>query len=105
MTTNIYILELQDGCYYVGKSDNPIKRFQEHLNGSGSAWTRKHHPVKLLETIQNASAFDEDKYTKIYMSKYGINKVRGGTYTAIDLTEEQEDLLRNELRASTDKCL
>ena len=47
--TNIYILRLEGGKYYVGKSDNPTKRYQEHLNGSGSAWTKKYPPISVLE--------------------------------------------------------
>ena len=105
MTTNIYILKLHGGNYYVGKSDNTAKRYQEHLNGSGSAWTRKYKPLALEKIIPNASPFDEDRYVKEYMAKYGIEKVRGGAYMSPDLSEEQEIMLRRELRATTDKCL
>jgi hypothetical protein len=89
----------------VGKSENVAKRYQEHLNGSGSTWTKKYKPIGIEKVYENASPFDEDKNVKIYMNKYGIDKVRGGAYTSIDLTEEQEDMIRNELRATTDKCL
>ena len=105
MSTNIYILKLQGGNYYVGKTENPMKRYQEHLSGSGSAWTKKYKPIGVEKIIENASPFDEDRYLKEYMAKYGMDKVRGGAYMSVDLTEEQEDLLRNELRATTDKCL
>ena len=105
MTTNIYILKLQSGNYYVGKTDNPMKRYQEHVNGSGSAWTRKYKPLSIEKIIEKASPFDEDRYVKEYMNKYGIEKVRGGAYVLEELSEEQEDTLRNEIRASTDKCL
>jgi hypothetical protein len=105
MSTNIYILKLQGNHYYVGKTDNPQKRFQEHLRGSGSAWTKKYKPLCIEQVISNQTDFDEDKYVKICMNKYGIENVRGGAYTSIDLTEEQEASLRHELRAATDKCL
>lgn len=105
MTTNIYILKLEGGRYYVGKTDNPMKRYQEHLNGSGSVWTRKYKPVGIEKVIEKASPFDEDRYVKEYMAKYGIEKVRGGAYASILLTDEQEDNLRHELRATTDRCL
>jgi cellular nucleic acid-binding protein len=103
-TTNVYVLRLEGGMYYVGKSDNVHKRYQEHLNGNGSAWTKKYRPVCLEKTIENVSPFEEDKTTKEYMSKYGIDKVRGGSYATIDLSEEQEDALRHEIRATSDKC-
>jgi predicted GIY-YIG superfamily endonuclease len=105
MTTNIYILKLQGGKYYVGKSENPMKRYQEHLSGSGSAWTRKYKPVGIEKIVERASPFDEDRYVKEYMAKYGIENVRGGAYMSLDMSEEQEIMLRRELRATTDKCL
>lgn len=105
MTTNIYILKLQEGRYYVGKSENPMKRYQEHMNGSGSAWTKKYKPIGVEKIIENQTDFDEDKWVKVYMSKHGMEKVRGGAYTGLELSEEQEDMLRNELRATTNKCL
>jgi hypothetical protein len=104
MTTNIYILKLQGGNYYVGKTDNPMKRYQEHLNGSGSTWTRKYKPVKIEKIVEKANPFDEDKWVKIYMNKYGIGKVRGGAYVLEELPEFQEEALKSEIWGSTDKC-
>jgi hypothetical protein len=104
MATNIYILKLKGGNYYVGKSENPMKRYQEHMNGSGSTWTRKYKPVGIEKIIPKASPFDEDKYVKIYMNKHGIEKVRGGAYVLEELPEFQIDALKSELWGSTDKC-
>jgi len=104
MSTNIYILRLQNGRYYVGKTDNPMKRYQEHLNGSGSAWTRKYKPVAIEKIIPNASPFDEDRYVKEYMAKYGINCVRGGAYVEFKLDDIQRDALNRELRGAKDLC-
>ena len=102
--TNIYILQLEGGKYYIGKSDDVITRYQQHMNGNGSAWTRKHKPISLEKTIENASPFDEDKYTKEYMSKYGIENVRGGSYVQIELSEFHEEALKMELWAAKDLC-
>ena len=104
MSTNIYILKLEGGNYYVGKSDNPAQRFIQHINGEGSAWTKKHRPLKLLNIYENASPFDEDKHVKELMSKYGIDKVRGGTYVQDKLTSAQEEMLNKEIRGATDCC-
>ena len=104
MSTNIYILKLQGGKYYVGKSSNPVKRYQEHLEGRGSAWTKKYKPVSVERVIKNASPFDEDKYTKEYMAKYGIDKVRGGSYVSMELDEVQEEALTREIWGAKDCC-
>ena len=88
----------------MGKSDNPAQRFIQHINGEGSAWTKKHRPLKLLNIYENASPFDEDKHVKELMSKYGIDKVRGGTYVQDKLTSAQEEMLNKEIRGATDCC-
>jgi predicted GIY-YIG superfamily endonuclease len=101
---SLYVLELAGGKYYVGKSADVIKRFDQHKNGTGCAWTKKHVPIKLLETRPITSPHDENNVTKDLMKKYGVDKVRGGAYTAVDLPEEQEDAIRHELRAAHDTC-
>ena len=72
----IYILKCEQNRYYIGKTERSLdSRIKEHFLNNGSEWTRKYKPIKLIDTIQNADDFDEDKYTKIYMKKYGINNV------------------------------
>lgn len=102
--TNIYVLKLEGGKYYVGKSDNVMNRFQQHLNGNGSAWTRKYKPVSLEKIIKNVSTFEEDKITKEYMSKYGIDRVRGGSYVEVELSEFHREALNMEIWAAKDLC-
>jgi predicted GIY-YIG superfamily endonuclease len=101
---SLYVLELAGGKYYVGKTVDVIKRFDQHKSGNGSAWTKKYAPVRLMETRPITSPHDENNVTKDLMKKYGVDKVRGGAYTAVDLPEEQEDAIRHELRAAHDTC-
>ena len=102
--TTIYILELQGGNYYIGKTSNVIQRYQQHLNGEGSAWTIAHPPVSLVKTIENASVFDEDKVTKEYMAKYGMDKVRGGTYVEMELSAAHKQVLQKEIWSAKGLC-
>lgn len=102
--TNVYVLRLEGGRYYVGKSDNIMNRYQQHLSGSGSSWTRKYKPVALEKTYENVSSFDEDKITKEYMSKYGIDKVRGGSYVELVLDDFQKETLNREIWSAKDLC-
>jgi predicted GIY-YIG superfamily endonuclease len=104
MTTTIYVLRLRGGKYYVGKTDNVEKRFQQHVNGSGASWTRKHKPIAIERIIKNASAFDEDKVTKEYMAKHGLDNVRGGTYVTEVLSDAQEDALNGEIWQAKGCC-
>jgi predicted GIY-YIG superfamily endonuclease len=103
-TTTIYVLRLQSGKYYVGKTDNVEKRFQQHMSGSGSSWTRKYKPIKIEKTISNASHFEEDKVTKEYMAKHGIENVRGGAYVEVELSDFHKDALQMEIWAAKDLC-
>lgn len=104
MTTNVYVLKLEDGKYYVGKSDDPEQRIKSHFSGSGSTWTREYPPIKVIEIHRNVSRFDEDKLTKEYMEKYGIDNVRGGAYTQVNLPEESRVSLQREIRGASDVC-
>ena len=87
MTTNIYILKLEQNKYYIGKTDNIDKRILQHKNSSGSAWTKKYKYISTENIILNVSPFDEDKYTLEYMEKYGIDNVRGGQYCKVILDD------------------
>ena len=103
-TTNIYILKLKGGNYYVGKTHNVEKRFKEHTSGYGSVWTKKYKPISIDKIIKNASKYDEDRYVKEYMEKYGIDKVRGGAYVCIELDEDQICSLSQEIISANDLC-
>jgi predicted GIY-YIG superfamily endonuclease len=37
----IYVLELIDKRYYIGRTSNFIQRMNEHFNGMGSEYTKK----------------------------------------------------------------
>lgn len=100
----IYILKLKNSKYYVGKTQNIEKRYEQHVNGTGSAWTKKYKPLSIIKRIKSTSQFDEDKYVKEYMSKYGIENVRGGTYTSIELDDISLLQLQKELWHSKNLC-
>jgi len=104
MATNIYILKLSNNKWYVGKSVDPIKRYKDHVNGCGSAWTTLHKPIYIEEIVGNMSPFDEDKITKEYMSKYGIDNVRGGSYVQTELSEIQKGALKIEIWTANNLC-
>ncbi len=104
-TTNVYVLELLDNCYYVGRSDCVEKRLMKHLQGKGCAWTKLHKPCGLIKVIEGVSHFEEDKQVKELMNTYGIDKVRGGSYVNIELSQKERDILQRELWMANDCCL
>jgi predicted GIY-YIG superfamily endonuclease len=102
--TNIYVLKLQGGKYYVGKSQDVIGRYQQHMNGEGSSWTKKYKPISLVESKDGVSPFEEDKVVKEYMAKYGIESVRGGSYVTEELSDFHIDALKMEIWGAKDLC-
>ena len=100
----LYVLELTNKKYYVGKTTDIMRRYEEHKNGKGSAWTMKYKPIKMLECRPLNGVHDENNTTKDYMKKYGIEHVRGGVYTQIVLPADLISVLQREFVGAEDKC-
>lgn len=100
----IYILALSKGKYYVGKTNNLESKLEEHFAGRGSSWTSKYLPIKLLEVRNDCDDYDEDKYTLMYMDKFGIDNVRGGSYDTIKLDEFTRKHLEKISKVKNEKC-
>ena len=100
----LYVLELTNKKYYVGKTTDVMRRYEEHKSGQGSAWTSKYKPVKMLECRPLESVHDENNKTKDLMKKYGIEHVRGGIYTQIVLPPDVLSVLKREFQGTDDKC-
>lgn len=77
----VYVLELEDGYYYVGITYTLNLRMAQHFAGIGSKWTAKHKPISIREVIYPATMEDENNKTMEMMEKYGYDKVRGGKWT------------------------
>ena len=101
--TFIYVLQLNQNKFYVGKTETPDKRLKSHNSGSGSAWTKKYKPLKTIELFEG-DKYDEDKYVLKYMDKYGIDNVRGGSYSKVNLTKIQLACLQHISKSSNDRC-
>jgi hypothetical protein len=92
----IYVLECEDGKYYVGSTSHRKQRFRQHLTErGGSSWTRQHKPIRLAKEYKRVPELHylglEAKVTAECMLEYGINNVRGAmfalkrNYTVADL--------------------
>lgn len=103
--TIVYILKCENNKYYVGKTERPLNcRIEEHFNRNGSQWTKKYKPLCVIDIKNNADDMDEDKYTKIYMRKYGINNVRGGSYNTLKLPDYKIKALKDEICTANNLC-
>jgi hypothetical protein len=100
----IYILQLDQGKYYVGKTNNPDFRIDQHFQLGGSEWTKKYTPINVIEIIPNCDDYDEDKYTRQYMDKHGIDNVRGGSFCEVALDEVTVKILEKMSKSTQNKC-
>ena len=105
---SVYILRCQNDKYYVGYTTDLNRRFEQHLDlaqeGQGAKFTQKYKPIEVLEVHPGCDTFDEDKYVKIMMAKYGIDNVRGGSYSQLKLASHTMELLAKEIRGGTGGC-
>ena len=105
MTTSIYILECEQGKYYIGKTCRLLDdRVTEHFSQEGSEWTKLYKPIRVKEAIINADQYDEDKYTIKYMKEYGIWNVRGGTFSKPVLPYHQLQTLKEAICNANNMC-
>ena len=100
----IYILKLKSNKWYVGKMNNPNVGYYDYLNSCGSYWIEKYKPIKIDRIIKNCDDYDEDKYTIMYMKKYGIENVRGGSFCELKLKSEYITTIKHMIKSTNDKC-
>jgi hypothetical protein len=81
---SVYSLELADGCFYVGYSDDVDRRIAEHFLGRAAMWTRMHAPIRVLDVVPGTKEL-ENCTTIALMCTHGWRKVRGGAWCSIEL--------------------
>jgi len=64
----VYILLCSNNNYYTGYTTDLAKRYEAHLNGTGSKYTRSFKPLKLMQcwkiTAKKAFAMEVERYIK-----------------------------------------
>lgn len=100
----IYVLQLKENKWYIGKTETSKFRIDTHFDSAGSEFTKKYPPQEIYQIIPECDKYDEDKYVKKYMDKYGIDNVRGGTYCRLELTSNEKEVIQKELWGANDLC-
>jgi predicted GIY-YIG superfamily endonuclease len=85
----LYVLQLQDGKYYVGMTNrkSPNDRIKQHGGARGARWTHKHKPLGVLEVrslgdvTKQQAEYAEHQLTLELINTYGHHSVRGGALT------------------------
>lgn len=45
----VYILHCENNCFYTGYTKDLTKRYEAHLNGTASKYTRSFKPIKIAQ--------------------------------------------------------
>lgn len=86
----VYALKCDDGCYFIGQSNKEyIADVRQHFKRQVPGWTQLHTPIQIDFLRFFCDERDVDMFTRAYMYRYGIDKVRGGSYTNTTLTLQQ----------------
>jgi len=100
--TCIYFLQLEHGKIFVGASQDPVKAMEEHREGLGPLWTRIHRPLDILKRVPFQREEDLDRYVKSAMRGYGIENVRGGSYSDARIKDSDRHALHAEMHGDSD---
>lgn len=79
----MYILECNDGSYYIGSTNNLELRLQEHSNGEGANHTKKRLPVKLIY-FEEFDRIDEAFYREKQVQGWSRKKKEALMYNLPD---------------------
>ena len=77
-----YVLELENGKWYVGISMCTNVRLSNHFDGKGSKWTVTHKPVRIEKVVLGDR---EKELTLQYMILKGWQNVRGSHWCKVEL--------------------
>jgi predicted GIY-YIG superfamily endonuclease len=80
----LYVLKLEKEKWYIGRSANVERRYEQHLAGTGAKWTQLHKPLRVVIKRLLKDEQDEDRTTQAFIKKYGANNVRGGSYCQVE---------------------
>jgi predicted GIY-YIG superfamily endonuclease len=105
----VYVLKLEEGKFYVGKSKDVDARLRYHRKGANArAWTAKYKPVPGDDAIYYQEVMKhntyEDAMTEKVMFDFGIENVRGGTYSQEKLPPHQVQTLEDKKCTWEDRC-
>ena len=98
--TAMYVLECEEGAWYVGISYQPFKRFVQHMNGHSSWYTTAYKPKRLAYlhwyATRAKAEYMEEVMTALLRDQ--ALKVGGGTYTVPSMSG------RGRCRFETEMC-
>jgi len=100
----IYALKLEKFKWYIGRSSNVNARLKQHFSGNGAEWTKLFKPVSIAQRHVEISPHDEDNLTLEYMCQYGVENVRGASFTKLVFSTDELTSLQQRVRDHLRLC-
>ena len=99
----VYVLELHGGKYYLDKTRDLNTRLRQHFGyedicgrtSCGNTWLEKWRPLRIHHLFRNVRDSELDARTIQYMHKFGIENVRGGSYSNTNLSLGDREKIKN----------
>ncbi len=108
ISSGVYVLKLTKDKFYVGSSIDIPKRITEHLSSNyASAWTNL-YPVEKVWSIfpreEHELRKEEEQVVFNTMEQFGINNVRGGAFSQVELEHNMYETLQKLLIHRRNAC-
>lgn len=103
----VYVLQLADGCWYVGRvktASDLDARVAQHRAKEGAQWTQLHAVQAQPLTVADAGPTEEDAQVLRLMAEHGIDKVRGGTFCTPTLADDDRRVLERMMDSARGSC-
>lgn len=102
-----YTLKMPGDRYYVGTTNNPGRRLEDHYRGAGSKFTSQHGVetcVKMRPVPADQASAIEREETLSLMREHGIDNVRGSKWTQRTLPEQEKQFLKGIITHDQGHC-
>jgi hypothetical protein len=104
----VYALYLENERYYIGSihyAEKSLSNWDMLCNlKDGGDWIVLNRPLKVVECIPESDGFVQDKVTLMYMHRYGIENVRGGSFSNFVLDPSQIQTAKRMIRHANNQC-
>lgn len=108
---HIYVLQLENGCYYIGQSINIERRIEEHRQGKGASFTKLNPVLSLgeifdtgIKKLIDAEVY-EDFFVMKYIEQHGAEKVKGGSFLQSSKKRESRFRFYRDFFLEAKECL
>lgn len=91
----LFVFKLQEDKYFIGYSADYERAFVELRAGFGLPWTTKYRPVSIDLVLEDSDGVNEKGVLYKYFKIYGIDNVRGGPYTDMELSTTQRETIQS----------